>query len=428
MMSSAMPPPADTRKEGGMQLIHECCAGLDVHKASVVACVRRILPGGQAKKEVKTFGTSTRELLEMSDWLAQSGATHAAMESTGVFWKPIWNVLEGRLELLLANAKHIKNVPGRKTDVRDCEWIAQLLQFGLLSASFVPERPLRELRDLTRHRVTLIEERTRLVNRIEKVLEDADIKLGAVASDILGVSGRDMIRAIVRGEQDPATLANLARRTLRNKMSELTLALEGRITDHHRFLLGMLMEQVEAVEKMVERMTERIEATMRPSEEAVRRLATIPGVDQKAAQNILAEIGTDMGRFKTPAHLASWAGVSPGNNESAGKRKSGRTCKGNRWLRRTLCQTAWAAARTKGTYLQAQYRRLAGKRGKKRANLAVAHSILVSIHVMLTRNVDYRDLGGSYFDQRNAAAATRSLVRRLEALGHSVTLQPKVSA
>lgn len=411
-----------------MDVIHECCAGLDVHKATVVVCVRRILPGGQVKKEVRTFGTSTRELLEMSDWLVQSGATDAAMESTGVFWKPIWNVLEGRVKLLLANARHIKNVPGRKTDVRDCEWIAQLMQFGLLNPSFVPERPLRELRDLTRHRVTLIEERTRLVNRIEKVLEDANIKLGAVASDVVGVSGRDMIRAMIGGEKDPGVLANLARRTLRNKIPELTLALEGCITEHHRFLLTLLMEQVESVEKMIDRVTERIEKTMRPNEEAVRRLATIPGVDQKSAQNILAEIGTDMGRFKTPAHLASWSGLCPGNNQSAGKHKSGRTAKGNRWLRRTLCQTAWAAARTKGTYLQAQYRRLAGKRGKKRAILAVAHSILVSIHVMLSRTLDYRDLGGTYFDQRNAVAATRSLVRRLEALGHAVTLQPKVSA
>jgi len=411
-----------------MDVLHGCSAGLDVHKATVVACVRRMLEGGRIEKEVRTFGATTRELLELSDWLGQKGVTHVAMEATGVYWKPVWNVMEGRFELVLANARHIQNVPGRKTDVKDCEWIAQLMQYGLLSPSFVPERPQRELRDLVRHRVALVEDRTRMANRIQKVLEDANIKLGTVATDILGVSGKRMLQGLVDGQKSPEMLANLAQGRMRKKVPELTMALEGKVTEHHRFMLRLLLQQVDASDAMVAEVTHRIESLTRPNEEAVTRLTSIPGIDQRSAQNILAEIGTDMSRFKTSAHLASWAGICPGNHESAGKRKTGRTAKGNRWLRRTLCQAAWASTRCRGTYLQAQYRRLAGKRGKKRAILAVAHSILTAIHAMLSRNTDYKDLGGGYFDQRNSVAATRNLVRRLEALGHSVTLQPKASA
>ena len=407
-----------------MEVIHRHCAGLDVHKASIVACARHLEADGEVKKRIRTFGTTTAELLKLSDWLAEEGVTHVAMESTGVFWKPIFNVLESRFELILANARHIQNVPGRKTDVQDCEWIAQLLQFGLIRPSFVPERPQRELRDLTRQRVALVEDRNRMVNRIHKVLEDSNIKLGAVATDIMGVSGQEMIRALVDGETDPEKLANLARGRLRGKIPELKLALHGRVSDHHRFMLQLLMEQHDNLDKAIEQLVSRIDAMVRPNEEVIRRLSTIPGVDRLSAQLILAEIGTDMSRFRSAAHIASWAGMCPGNNESAGKRKSGKTRKGSRWLRRSLTQAAWAASHTKGSYLQAQFRRLVGKRGKKRALIAVGHSILVIIYTMLKNQVDYRDLGGDYFDRQNPARLTKYLVRRLEKLGHEVTLKP----
>lgn len=407
-----------------MEVIHRHCAGLDVHKASIVACARHLEADGEVKKRIRTFGTTTAELLKLSDWLGEEGITHVAMESTGVFWKPIFNVLESRFELILANAKHIQNVPGRKTDVQDCEWIAQLLQFGLIRPSFVPERPQRELRDLTRQRVALVEDRNRMVNRIHKVLEDSNIKLGVVATDIMGVSGQEMIRALVAGETDPEKLANLARGRLRGKIPELKLALHGRVSDHHRFMLQLLMEQKHNLDRAIEQLVSRIDAMVRPNEEVIRRLSTIPGVDRLSAQLILAEIGTDMSRFRSAAHIASWAGMCPGNNESAGKRKSGKTRKGSRWLRRSLTQAAWAASHSKGSYLQAQFRRLVGKRGKKRALIAVGHSILVIIYTMLKNQVDYRDLGGDYFDRQNPARLTKYLVRRLEKLGHEVTLKP----
>lgn len=411
-----------------MEVLYERCAGLDVHKESVVVCVRRTAEGGKVESEVRSFSTMTRQLLAMSDWLAERGVKHVAMEATGVYWKPIWNLLEERFDLLLANARHMRNVPGRKTDVKDCEWIAKLLQHGLLERSFVPERPQRELRDLTRHRVTLIEEKTRVVNRIQKVLEDANIKLGSVASDVMGVSGREMLRALIRGEDDPGKVANLAKRRLRNKLPELTQALEGRVRVHHRFMLGQLMEQVESIERLIAQVEERIEAETRPNLEAVERLTTIPGVDQRAAQNILAEIGTDMSRFKTSAHLASWAGICPGNNESAGKHKSARINHGNRWLKRTLTQSAWAASHTKGTFLQAKFRRLAARRGNKRALVAIAHSVLQIAYHLLKEGTTYQDLGATYHDERNKARITRSLVNRLEALGNEVSLSPKLPA
>ena len=407
-----------------MDAIHPHCAGLDVHKASIVTCTRHLEVGGEVRKRIRSFGTTTAELLKLSDWLAEEGITHVAMESTGVFWKPIFNVLESRFELILANARHIQNVPGRKTDVQDCEWIAQLLQFGLIRPSFVPERPQRELRDLTRQRVALVEDRNRMVNRIHKVLEDANIKLGAVASDIMGVSGWNMIRALVTGETDSDKLANLARGRLRAKIPELKLALHGRVNHHHRFMLQLLMEQYDNLDKAIEQLSARIDEVVRPNEEAITRLSTIPGVERVSAQLILAEIGTDMSRFRTAAHIASWAGMCPGNNESAGKRKSGKTRKGSRWLRRTLTQAAWAASHSKGSYLQAQYRRLVGKRGKKRALVAVGHSILVIIYTMLKKQMDYQDLGGDYFDRQNPLRLTKYLVRRLEKLGHEVTLNP----
>jgi transposase len=422
------PPPAGLRKEAGVEVIVPCCSGLDVHKKSVVACIRRVKPGGEVQKVVRTFGTVTKELLALSDWLAREGVTSVAMESTGVFWKPVFNLLEGRFQLILANARHIANVPGRKTDVKDCEWIAQLCQYGLLSPSFVPERPQRELRDLTRQRVELVQDQSRVANRIHKVLEDANVKLGSVATDILGASGRDMIEALIAGETDPEKLANLARRKLREKIPQLKLALEGHIRDHHRFMLKLLMDQYKALEKAIEEVSERIEEVTHPQEEAVQRVITHPGIERRSAENILAEIGTDMNRFRTDAHIASWAGLCPGNNESAGKHKSGRTRQGNIWLRRTLVQCAWAASHSKGTYLAAQYRRLAAKRGGKRAVVALAHTILVNLYHMLQKGVDYKDLGGDYFDRQNPERLTRYFVKRLERLGHSVTLSAKVPA
>ncbi len=412
-----------------MDILYSACAGLDVHKETVVACVRRAEATGKVQQQTRTFGTMTSQLLELGDWLAEHGVTHVAMESTGVYWKPIWNLLEGQFQILLVNAQHIKQVPGRKTDVKDAEWIAQLLQLGLLRGSFVPATPLRDLRELTRQRRQLIQAKASVANRIQKVLEDANIKLGSVASDVLGVSGRDVLRAIIAGQEDPEVLADLARRRLRAKIPQLRLALHGRVTEHHRFLLQVLLDELTHLEGLITRLTERITTVLPPPfVEAVERLATIPGIDERAAENILAEIGTDMGQFPSAGHLASWTGMCSGNRESAGKRQSGRTTKGNRWLRTTLVQVAWAASHTKGTYLAAQYRRLAARRGKKRALVALGHTILVIIYHLLKNQTTYRELGPDYFDRLDTDRLTRTLVRRLEKLGHQVTLQPREPA
>jgi transposase len=411
-----------------MDILYRCCAGLDVHKDSVVACLRRLADDGQLHKQVRTFGTVTRDLLALADWLAAEGVTHVAMESTGVYWKPVFNILEGQVEVLLVNAQHIKQVPGRKTDVKDCEWIAQLLQHGLLRASFVPPQPIRELRELTRQRTQLVGERSAVANRIQKVLEDANVKLGSVASDVLGVSGRDMLEAIGGGEEDPEKLADLARRRLRAKIPELQLALQGRVTDHHRFLLRLLLEHVNHLEGLIAQLGARIEEVLVPFEGAAARLDTIPGIDRRAAEVLLAEVGADMGPFPTADHLASWAGMCPGNNESAGKRRTGKTSRGSRWLRTMLVQAAWAASHTKGTYLVAQYRRLAARRGKKRALVAVGHTILVIAYHLLKAGTTYQELGGDFFERLDPERLTRSLVRRLEKLGHKVTLTPEEHA
>lgn len=405
-----------------MDTIYPHCAGLDVHKDSVMVCVRH-LHGTAVRQAVREFGTTTRALLALGDWLEAEGVTHVAMESTGVYWKPVWNLLEDRLTVWLVNAQHVKQVPGRKTDVKDCQWIAQLLQHGLLRPSFVPDRPQRELRDLTRQRTQLLAEKVRVANRLQKVLEDANIKLGSVASDVLGVSGRAMIRALIAGGTDAPAMAELARRRLRQKLPELREALTGKVTDHHRFMLKMLLEQVEHLEGQVGAFDGRIEEGLRPFErEATQRLDTIPGVDVRAAQNLVAEIGTDMSRFPTAGHLGAWAGLCPGNHRSAGKRKRGRILEGNRWLKGTLTQTAWAATRTKGTYLSAQYRRLAGRRGKKRAVIAVGHSQLVSAYHMIAQKVDYHDLGAAHFDTLERDRRAKHFVKRLEAMGYHVTL------
>jgi transposase len=409
-------------KEGAMDTMFQCCAGLDVHKQKVAACVRQVGRGGRIDREVRTFGTTTGELLELLDWLMAEGVESVAMESTGVFWKPVWNILDGSLKLILANARHIKNVPGRKTDVKDCEWIAQLLQYGLLQPSFVPDRPQRELRDLTRQRSQLVAEQTRVANRIHKTLEDANIKLGSVASDVLGASGRAMIRALIGGQTDAGELAELARGRLREKVPALREALRGHLTAHHRFMLRQLMDHRQYLDGQIAQFDLRIEELMTPLLDAVGRVMTIPGVGLRTAQNVLAEIGTDMSRFPTAHHLASWAALCPGNRESAGKRQSGRTNHGNRWLRAALTQAAWAASHTRKTYLSAQYRRLAGRRGRKRALVAVAHTILVIIYHVLDRDLQYHELGPDYLDNLRPQRLTTYLVKRLESLGHTVVL------
>jgi transposase len=407
-----------------MERMYRCCAGLDVHKETVAACVRRVDSSSRVSREVRTFGTMTGQLLELLDWLLAEGVEAAAMESTGVFWKPIWNILEGSLKLILVNARHIKNVPGRKTDVKDCDWIAQLLQHGLLRASFVPDRPQRELRDLTRQRSQLVAEQSRVSNRIHKTLEDANVKLGSVATDILGVSGQEMIRALIGGQEDPEQLAEMARGKLRGKLPELKQALRGHLSEHHRFMLRQLMDHLGYLDGQIKQFDQRIEQLMRPFQEAMRRMMTMPGVGLRVAQNVLAEIGADMGRFSTDQHLASWAAMCPGNHESAGKRHSGHTNHGNRWLRATLTQAAWAASHSKNTYLSAQYRRLAGRRGKKRAIIALGHTMLVMIYHILRDGVDYKELGRDYLDKLQSRRLTHYLVKRLESLGHEVTLRP----
>jgi len=404
--------------------LYPCCAGLDVHKETVVACVRQS-SGGQVHQEVRTFRTETSGLLALADWLTGAGVTHAALESTGVYWKPVWDILDGVVELLLVNAEHLKQVPGRKTDVQDAAWIAQLLQHGLLKASFVPERPVRDLRDLTRQRVQLVRQKVQVANRIQKTLGDANIKLASVASDVLGVRGRDMLRALSNGEGDPVVLAELARQRLRKKIPQLQEALLGEVTEHHRFLLKMLLEQVEFLEGQIARLGQRItEVLPPPFGEAIARLETIPGIDRRAAQSIVAEIGAEMKPFKSAGHLASWVGMCPGNHESAGKRRSGRTTKGNAWLRVTLVQCAWAASHTKGTYLSAQYKRLAARRGKKRALVAVGHTLLGIVYAVLKKKGTYQELGADYLDRQDKEGLARRLLKRLEKLGVKVTVEP----
>jgi transposase len=407
-----------------MEILYPRCCGLDVHKRTVVACLLVSGPEGQAAKEIRTFGTMTADLLALCDWLAAAGCTHVAMEATGAFWKPIYNLLEDRFAVLVVNAAHIKAVPGRKTDVRDAEWIADLLRHGLLRASFIPDRPQRELRELTRYRTTLIHDRANEVNRLQKVLEGANIKLASVATDILGQSGHDILVALVSGTSDAAALAQLARGRLREKIPQLEQALSGQFGPHQRFLIAQQLAHIDFLDASLERVSAEIGERLHPFESALVRLQTIPGVGQRTAQVLLAEIGADLSRFPSAGHLASWAGLCPGNDESAGKRRSGRTRKGNIWLRTALVEAAQAAARTKDTYLAAQYRRLAARRGAKRAAVAVAHSLLVMVYALLTQQQAYHELGGQYFDSRDRQAVQRRLVRRLEALGYAVSLQP----
>jgi len=406
-----------------MEVVHERCCGLDIHKRTVVACLLRPGQGGQPEREVRSFSTMTRGLLELADWLQTAGCTHVAMASTGSFWKPLYNLLEGSFELLLVNAQHLKAVPGRKTDVKDAAWIADLLRHGLLRASFVPGRPERELRELVRYRTSLIRERAAEVNRIQKVLEGVNIKLAAVATNVVGVSGRAMLEALVAGNEDPEALADLARGRLREKRAALEEALAGRLGAHQRFLLRVQLRHLDDLDTTIATVGEEIEVRLRPFAEAAERLLTIPGVGPRTAQTFLTEVGPDMRRFPTSGHLASWAAVCPGNRESAGKRQSGRTRKGSPWLRSALVEAAQAASRTQ-TYLGAQYRRLAARRGGRRATMAVAHSILLIAYHLLRDGGTYEDLGANYFDQRDRQAVQRRLIHRLEALGYNVHLEP----
>ncbi len=410
-----------------MDVVHERCCGLDIHKKLIVACT--IVPGSsrQPHRQVRTFGTMTDDLQELSDWLTDQGVTHVAMESTGSYWKPIFNVLEDRFELLLVNAQHLKAVPGRKTDVKDAEWIADLLRHGLLKPSFVPDRERRELREVVRYRTSLVQERTAAANRLQKVLEGANIKLAAVATDILGRSGREMLEALVAGETDSAALAELARGRLRDKQPALERALAGRFGPHQRFLVAHILAHIDFLDETLQRLDTEIGERERPFQVVLERLDTIPGVARRVAEIIVAEVGPDVHRFPSPGHLASWAGLCPGQDESAGKRRSGKTRKGNRWLRTALVQAAHAARRTK-TYLAAQFRRLASRRGPKKAAIAVAHSILRIVYHLLIDQHPYEDLGELYFDNRQKHELSRRLVQRLQRLGYAVQLVPISSA
>lgn len=442
-----------------MRIVYKRCCGMDVHKDSITVCVLLIDEDGEFRKQIRYFPTMTRGLKEMAAWLASLGVEAIAMEATGVYWKPVWNILETepKFQLLLVNAHHIKQVPGRKTDQKDSEWIADLFQHGLLKASFVPPQVIRRLRDLTRMRVKVRQMLASFANRIQKVLEDANIKLGSVASDVLGVSGRHMLHAVVEGQQDPKQLAELAEGRLRKKLGALQLALEGHITDHHRFQLKFLLEFVQFGERQLSRLEDEIRRLINqvepaavqledavttevaalgadaeapatpatsPLQDVVELWDTIPGIDELTASTLVAEMGANMDQFPTARHAAKWAGICPGNKESAGKRLSGKTTKGSVWLRRALCQAAWAASRSKDTYLAAQYHHLIARKGKKKTIVAVAHTLLIMAYYIAKRQCSYQELGGDYFDRLNADGMQRRLVKKLRNLGYEVTLTP----
>jgi len=403
-----------------MEVLYQRCCGLDVHQKTVVACA--ITPEG---KETCTFRTMTDDLLQLANWVVAKGITHVAMESTGVYWRPVYNILEALgITLTVMNAEHIKAVPGRKTDVKDAEWIANLLRHGLVRGSFIPDRPQREMRELVRYRRSIIRQRAQVVNRIQKVLEGANIKLSSVASDVMGASGRAMLEAISRGVEDPERLAAYAKGRLKEKKPELQKALQGLVGSHQRTMLQSQLRLITFLDEEVSRMDKEIAERMRPFEETLERVDDIPGMGRRTAEDVLAEIGVDMSRFASASQLASWARLCPGNNESAGKRKAVTTGHGNPWLRDTLVEAAWGAMRTKDSYLAAQYHRLAARRGAKRAIVAVAHTILVIVYSLLKNGGEYRELGGNYFDERDKSNAVHRAVRRIERLGYQVELQP----
>jgi transposase len=407
-----------------MEVVYERCCGIDVHKQTVVACA--IVPGtdGQANKETRTFETLTENLESLAEWLAGLGITHVTMESTGVYWKPVFNLLDGRFAILVVNAEHAKAIAGRKTDVQDAEWLADLLRHGLLKGSFIPSEVLRELRDLTRYRTKLGDERKSEVNRVQKVLEDANIKLASVASDVMGVSGRAILAELIKGQTDATLMAELAKGRLRDKQELLQKALSGRVRPHHRFLLAQHLSHIDFLDEAMAQLDHQIEEQMRPFMAALAAWDSLPGINQRLAEIIVAEIGPDLAAFADADHLASWAGMCPGNNISAGKRKSGKTRKGSPWLRRALIEAAHGAAHTKNKYFQALYHRLAARRGKQRAAVAVGHSLLTTGFYLITRHTTYQDLGGNYFDERDREAVKRRAVQRLEKLGFTVQLSP----
>jgi transposase len=411
-------------KEAVVERIVERPGALDVHKASVTACVR-IWRERELDEQIAEFSTTVQGLLALRDWLEALGVRQVAMEATGVYWRPVWAVLEDNFELMLVNARHVKQCPGRKTDVLDAQWLCQLLEAGLLKPSFVPPKPIRTLRNLTRYRKTQIADRQREAARLHKILEDTGIKLGCVASDILGKSGRDMLDALVAGTTDPAVLADLSRGVLRKKIPALREALEGRFDSEHTLIVGQILAHIDFLDEAIDRLSVEIEERIRPFAAQRDLLMTIPGVKQRTAEVLIAEIGVDMTTFPTPKHLASWAGVCPGQNESGGKKRSGKTRKGSKWLRATLTEAALAATKTKHSYLAAQYQRLRGRRGHSKAVTAVGHSILTAAWHMLTNGELYHDPGGDYFSRQDPDRTTRRLVRQLEALGHNVTLQPQ---
>ena len=403
-----------------MEILYPRCAGLDVHKDMVMARVRCV--SEPPVDETRSFATTTRALIELQEWLSSHAVTHVAMEATGVYWKPVWHLLEEHFELVLANAQHIKNVPGRKTDVNDAAWIADLLAHGLISASFVPPKPIQELRDLTRTRKQLVREVSQHSLRIQKTLEDANIKLGSVLSDVLGHSGRAILKALIAGESDPERLADLARGNARKKRAELVQALHGRISAHHRRLLKLHLGLIDSLQQALATVDADVGKTLAPIQECARLLATMPGVSELTAHVLVAEIGVDMARFPTAGHLLSWATMCPRNDESAGKRRSTRTRKGAPWLKTALVTAAWAAVRVKASYLQAQFLRLKARRGAKKAILAVAASMLNAAWHMLKDRVEYQDLGADHFARRDRSKVIRRLLRRLDDLGCKVQL------
>ena len=403
-----------------MEAIIERCCGLDVHKDTVVACVLIGPPAGRARKEIRTYGTTTAQLEQLRDWLRQNGCTHVGMESTGVYWVPVYAVLEEHFELIVGNAAHMKNVPGRKTDVKDSQWIADLIRCGLIQKSFVPPKWQRALRDLTRYRRKLVEAQASERNRLQRLLETCNVKLASVATDVFGKSGREIVRALIKGEASPEQMAKLARGRLRKKLDELVLALRGKVEAHHRFMLEMQLGRVEDIEANIAIVDGKIDEAIEPHRAVFERLKTIPGVDRVAAVTVIAELGIDMSVFPTAAHAAAWAGVCPGNNESAGKRMGQQKRRGNVHLATALVQAAMAASKTKNTYLKARFWKIAGRAGKKRAAVAVAHSILNAIYHMLEGSVDYKDLGGGYLDRFLNRNAEQRLVQRLRSLGYEV--------
>jgi transposase len=411
-----------------MQVVYNRCCGLDVHKKSVVACILITAPDGTVQRTVRTFSTMTADLLALDDWLRQLDVVTVGLESSGIYWRPVYQLLEEGRTMILVNPRHMKAVPGRKTDVKDSEWIADLLRHGLLQASFIPPKPIRELRELTRYRTSLVQARTAEVNRVQKVLETANVKLAAVASDVLGKSGRAMLEAIIAGTEDPELLAELARGRLRAKLPELRQALEGRVGAAQRFLLRRLLAHIDFLEEALASIQSEITAQLAPSAAMVEQLQTIPGVGPTAAAIIIAEIGTDMSRFASAKHLASWAGLCPGNRQSGGKRLSGRPTKGDVWLRGVLGEVAWAIAHTKDNYLSACYHRWARRLGKNKAIMALAHKVIVIIYHMLRAGQAYSDLGADYFDQLDKERIQRHHIRRLEQLGYTVTLTPAAAA